>query len=80
MEPNIQAAIVTTLIKIAPWAGAAYLAFRQLCKLLSPLVFIWALRFARNKSDKDSLVKMFEADRTSFLSSFLRKRPPGNSE
>lgn len=76
MEPNLQAALATTLIKTAPWAGAAYLAIRELCRLLAPLVLIVAIRFARNKADRDSLVKMFEADRKGFLPSFLRKKPP----
>lgn len=80
MEPNIQAAIISTLIKISPWAAATVLVFREICKLLAPVVFIIAIRFARTKADRDSLVKMFEASRTSFLPSFLRKKPPGDSE
>ena len=72
MDSNLPPELIL-LVKASPWAAASLWAFRELCKLLSPVSCILAVRLARNEKERAALVKMFETSKMPFFQLPLRK-------
>lgn len=62
MDSNLPSEIIL-LVKASPWAAVSLWAFREFCKLLSPVFCILAVRLARNEQKRGALMKMFQTAR-----------------
>lgn len=72
MDSNLPPELIL-LVKASPWAAAFLWAFRELCKLLSPVSCILAVRLARNEKERAALVKIFQTAKASTLQLPRRK-------